>query len=112
MTEIEKLENDLILIHNTIEPKTKLGKLKEERREFNRDYRNYMKDPTKNNFDLMILELFDILIVVLQLAIVKHGYNLAEIKATAINKLKLTVSVGMLMKKDCIGYNEARGRLR
>ena len=111
MTEIEKLENGLILIRR-IEPETKLEKLKEERREFNREYRKYITNPTTDNMDLLISELIDLNIVVLQLAICKHRYNLAEIYARLKDKVKLTVSIGVLMKSKRIGYPEARRRLR
>lgn len=105
------MEQDLIQLYK-IETDTKLDKLKEERTEFNREFRKYLDNPSTENMDLMISELIDLAIVVLQLAIVKHGYKLAEILARLRNKVNLTVSIGLLMKSERISYKEARGRLR
>jgi len=95
-----------------IETDTKLDKLTEERREFNREYRLYMEDQTDENMHNMILELIDVIIVVLQLAVCKHGMYMAEIRSMAREKVHTSMKVLELMKKRHIGYNKARRIVR
>jgi phosphoribosyl-ATP pyrophosphohydrolase len=105
------MEQDLIKIYQ-IESDTKLDKLTEELQEFIVEYKSYRNNPTTDNMDNLISELIDLNIVVLQLAIVKHGYRLAEIYARLRNKVNLTVSIGKLILNEGIDYKTARGRLR
>ena len=62
--------------------------------------------------DFLISELIDVVIIVLQLAIVKHGYSIREIWARLKVKVNLTVSIGLLMRSEGISYKQARRRLR
>ena len=105
------METKLNIIYK-IEPESKHNKLLEELNELTVDIKKYIKEPSDDNMELALGEYIDLGIVLLQLAIVRHRQNIAEIWSTAIQKVNTGVIISKLMKKRKIGYKAARKIVR
>lgn len=81
---------DQIIKNYQIEPEKKIKLLLDERREFNYELRAYIKDPTTENILKLIGELADVAHLIIQLALVRHGINIAEILAVFKEKVVRT----------------------
>lgn len=88
------MQNKLIQIFNFFDGrngKTQFDKLEEEYKEFNKAYTDFEIDRSKENFENLILEVSDVAILLLQIGIVKFGYNFHELIAMGKEKLNRTV---------------------
>jgi hypothetical protein len=103
---------DKIIKNHQIEPNKKITKLLDERREFNFELRAYIKDPTKDNMLKLIGELADVAHLIIQLAIVRHSINIAEILAIFKEKVSRTHCIKREMDSTGESYNVVRRRFK
>ncbi len=101
------MDNKLIQIYN-IEPETKLYKLLDENAELTEAVNNYISNQTDANMIHTINELIDTACVLFQLAIVKHGMNMDEIKAMWNEIVNRNVMIAKEMKSEGRTYKEVR----
>lgn len=99
------MENNLIKIHQ-IEKEKKLDKLKEELNELNHSITDY-----ENNAHIypVLKELADVMIIILGIAIVKHGISIKEFIAILKQKVNRSVKIKKKMDETKQSYNKIRG---
>ena len=97
-------ENDLIQIYH-IEPHKKLDKLDEEIKELSEAVQTYHL-----NDDILpvIKELCDVVIVIIGLAIVRHGLKIGDIMYEYNYKKNRSLKIRKIMRRKKISYDEAR----
>lgn len=101
------MEDKLIKVYY-IEPEKKLDKLTEEMSEQEEAYENYIKT---GEILPLIDEWIDFGIVLLGLAIVKHGFKLAEILARFKYKVNRSLMIKSEMEKTGKSYKEIRKKM-
>lgn len=98
------MENKIILVHD-IEPETKLNKLDEELDELYIAFKLYKNN---NNILPLLRELADVCIIILGIAIVKHGLNIKEFKSIVDEKLNRSLRIKKRMKEEGKTYDQVR----